>query len=88
MALAMIETLPQNQQTFTIMLWHTWTWETLRRGQANKALQLLLTCADEKVDKVVLSRANFELLSPSPAELLKAQRVSVHNLVVKSTNQL
>lgn len=73
--LSMSKSFPMEDRLETILLWRTWVWELLSNCQVNETRRLLLRVSDEVVEYESLCN-DFTCFTASPAEILKAQRVS------------
>jgi len=72
-ALSMSKNLPENSQRDSILLWHTWAWDALWRGDKETAMHRLLCIGESKM--TARPAPGWQILDCTPAAILKARAV-------------
>ncbi|OCK74943.1 DUF1740-domain-containing protein [Lepidopterella palustris CBS 459.81] len=70
-ALGMCKSLPGSAQRDSILLWHTWIWEALNRGDKDTAMHRLLSIGEAKLSEQ--QQAGWTISDATPAAVLKAR---------------
>ncbi|OCL06826.1 DUF1740-domain-containing protein [Glonium stellatum] len=72
-ALGMSKKLPENAQRDDILLWHTWTWDALKRSDKVTAMHRLLCIGESNI--AAQPAPDWQILDCTPTAILKAKTI-------------